>query len=89
MAGIGFTVSLLISSLAFEGQLLEEAKIGDPRRRRSSPRSSAWGVFRLIARIPASTRARQLSGTADELLDLTEDVDPDVDHLRGNRRRAR
>jgi Na+/H+ antiporter NhaA len=28
VAGIGFTVSLLISSLAFQGRLLEEAKIG-------------------------------------------------------------
>ena len=28
VAGIGFTVSLLISSLAFRGQLLEEAKMG-------------------------------------------------------------
>ena len=34
--------------------------------------------------IPPSTRARQLSGTADELLDLADDVDPEVDHLRGN-----
>ena len=83
VAGIGFTVSLLISSLAFEGQLLEEAKIGILAGAVLSS-LSAWGVFRLIARIPASTRARQLSGTADELLDLTEDVDPDVDHLRGN-----
>ena len=28
VAGIGFTVSLLISSIAFEGQQLEEAKLG-------------------------------------------------------------
>jgi Na+/H+ antiporter NhaA len=83
VAGIGFTVSLLISSLAFQGQLLEEAKIGILVGAVLSS-LSAWGVFRLIARIPAPTRARQLSGTADELLDLTEDVDPEVDHLRGN-----
>ena len=59
------------------------------RRSASSPARScsalsAWGAFRLIALIPASTRARQLSGTADELLDLADDVDPEVDHLRGN-----
>ena len=28
VAGIGFTVSVLISSLAFDGQQLEEAKLG-------------------------------------------------------------
>jgi Na+/H+ antiporter NhaA len=83
VAGIGFTVSLLISSLAFEGRLLDEAKIGILAGAILSS-LSAWGAFRLIARIPATTRARQLSGTADELLDLADDIDPEVDHLRGN-----
>jgi Na+/H+ antiporter NhaA len=82
VAGIGFTVSLLISSLAFEGRLLDEAKLGILAGAVLSS-LSAWGAFALIARIPASTRARQLSGTADELLDLVDDVDPEVDHLRG------
>ena len=82
VAGIGFTVSLLISTLAFRGQLLEEAKIGILAGAVLSA-LSAWAAFRAIALIPASTRARQLSGTAEELLDLADDVDPDVDHLRG------
>jgi len=82
VAGIGFTVSLLISSLAFRGQLLEEAKLGILAGAVLSA-LSAWAAFRAIALIPPSTRARQLSGTADELLDLTDDVDPEVDHLRG------
>jgi Na+/H+ antiporter NhaA len=82
VAGIGFTVSLLISSLAFRGQLLEEAKLGILAGAVLSA-LSAWAAFRAIALIPPSTRARQLSGTADELLDLTDDVDPDADHLRG------
>ena len=30
----------------------------------------------MIARLPTSMRARQLLGTADELLDLSDDVDP-------------
>ncbi|HEX5897818.1 MAG TPA: Na+/H+ antiporter NhaA [Solirubrobacteraceae bacterium] len=84
VAGIGFTVSLLISSLAFRGQLLDEAKVGILSGAVLSA-LSAWAAFRLIALIPPSTRARQLRGTADELLDLTEDVDPEVDHLRGRR----
>jgi Na+/H+ antiporter NhaA len=83
VAGIGFTVSLLISSIAFHGPLLEEAKIGILAGAVLSA-LSAWGAFRLIALIPPDRRARQLSGTADELLDLAEDVDPEVDHLRGN-----
>ena len=82
VAGIGFTVSLLISSLAFRGQLLDEAKVGILAGAVLSA-LSAWGAFRLIALIPASTRARQLSGTADQLLDLADDVDPELDHLRG------
>ncbi|HEX5898017.1 MAG TPA: Na+/H+ antiporter NhaA [Solirubrobacteraceae bacterium] len=82
VAGIGFTVSLLISTLAFRGQLLEEAKIGILAGAVLSA-LSAWAAFRAIALIPASTRARQLRGTADELLDLADDVDPDIDHLRG------
>jgi Na+/H+ antiporter NhaA len=83
VAGIGFTVSLLISSLAFHGRLLDEAKIGILAGAILSA-LSAWAAFRAIALIPASTRARQISGTAEQLLDLAEDVDPEVDHLRGS-----
>jgi protein-disulfide isomerase len=43
----------------------------------------SWVVFRAIRRLPADMRARQLARTADELLDLYEDVDPDRDHVRG------
>ena len=88
VAGIGFTVSLLISSIAFHGQLLEEAKIGILAGAILSA-LSAWGAFRLIALIPAPTRARQLSGTADELLDLADDVDPERRPPARQPRRAR
>jgi protein-disulfide isomerase len=83
VAGIGFTVSLLIASKAFEGQQLEEAKLGVLA---AAVLASliAWGVFRLIARLPTEMRARQLVGTADELLDLAEEVDPGRDHIRGS-----
>jgi protein-disulfide isomerase len=40
-------------------------------------------VFRVIRRLPADVRARQVAGTADELLDLSHDVDPARDHIRG------
>jgi Na+/H+ antiporter NhaA len=83
VAGIGFTVSLLISSLAFDGQQLEEAKIGVLA---AAVLASllAWIVFRAIARLPAPVRARQLAATAEDLIDLSDDVDPDRDHIRGS-----
>jgi Na+/H+ antiporter NhaA len=83
VAGIGFTVSLLISAIAFDGRRLEEAKLGVLAAAVASS-LIAWAAFRLIARLPAPVRARQLSGTAEELVDLSEDVDPARDHIRGS-----
>jgi Na+/H+ antiporter NhaA len=82
VAGIGFTVSLLIASIAFEGQQLQEAKVGVLGAALVASVLS-WIVFQVIARLPAQVRARQLAGTADELLDLSDDVDPNRDHVRG------
>ena len=81
-AGIGFTVSLLVSSLAFTGGRLDEAKLG-VLARRCSRRCSRWVVFAAIKRLPASVRARQIGRTAEDILDLAEDVDPERDHIRG------
>ncbi len=81
-AGIGFTVSLLIASLAFEGDQLEQAKLGVLAAAVASTLLS-WLIFRMIRRIPADVRARQLAGTAEDLQDLAEDVDPERDHIRG------
>jgi Na+/H+ antiporter NhaA len=80
--GIGFTVALLISHLAFEGQALEEAKLGVLSAAILASLVS-WAVFRVISMLPESVRVRQLAGTADDLLDLSEDVDPERDHMRG------
>jgi Na+/H+ antiporter NhaA len=82
VAGIGFTISLLISNLAFEGAELEEAKFGVLAAAVAAS-LLAWTVFRLIARLPTSMRARQLAATADELPDLSDEVDPERDHIRG------
>jgi Na+/H+ antiporter NhaA len=82
VAGIGFTVSLLISSIAFHGRQLEEAKLGVLAAAVLAA-IVAWGAFRLIRLLPAPVRARQLSRTADELIDLSDDVDPERDHVRG------
>jgi hypothetical protein len=43
----------------------------------------AWTVFRVIARLPAPVRARHLLGTAEDLVDLSDEVDPDRDRIRG------
>lgn len=82
VAGVGFTVSLLISSLAFRGQALEEAKVGVLTSAVAATLLS-WGAFRLIARVPKATRSRQIASTMDEIVDLAEDVDPARDHIRG------
>jgi Na+/H+ antiporter NhaA len=82
VAGIPFTVSILIAGIAFEGRQLEEAKLGVLGAAILAALVS-WVVFRVIARLPAGMRARQLARTAEELLDLSEDVDPERDHIRG------
>jgi protein-disulfide isomerase len=82
VAGVGFTVSLLIANIAFEGQQLEEAKVGVLAAAILASLLS-WAVFRAIAMLPDATRARQLGGTADDLLDLSDEVDPARDHIRG------
>ncbi|HTA15353.1 MAG TPA: Na+/H+ antiporter NhaA, partial [Solirubrobacteraceae bacterium] len=82
VAGIGFTVSLLISSLAFHGEHLQEAKLGVLASAVGAP-LVAWGVFALVRRLPRQVRARQIVGTAEDILDLSDDVDPARDHIRG------
>jgi protein-disulfide isomerase len=83
VAGIGFTVSMLIASLAFAGAQLEEAKFGVLAAAVLAS-LGGWAVFRLIARLPAPLRARQLSRTTEDLVDLSDDVDPERDHVRGS-----
>ena len=82
VAGIPFTVSLLIAGIAFDGRQLEEAKLGVLAAAVLASLAS-WAAFRVIARLPAEMRARQLAGTADDMLDLSEEVDPERDHIRG------
>jgi Na+/H+ antiporter NhaA len=83
VAGIGFTVSILISTIAFQGRQLDEAKLGVLAAAVVAP-LIAWTVFRVMRRLPARVRQRQLAGTRDDLLDLSEDVDSERDHVRGS-----
>ena len=82
VGGMGFTVSVLIASIALDGQQLEEAKVGVLAAALVAP-CLAWAAFRVVRRLPAETRLRQIAGTYDDLLDLSEEVDPERDHTRG------
>jgi Na+/H+ antiporter NhaA len=82
VAAIPFTVSILIAGIAFDGQQLEEAKLGVLAAAVLASALS-WVAFRTIARLPKPMRARQLAATTDDLLDLSDDVDPARDHVRG------
>ncbi len=81
-AGVGFTVSLLIASLAFGGESLDEAKLGALATVVLAP-LVGWVVLRVVQRLPTTVRARQVAGTAEDILDLSEEIDFTRDHVRG------
>ncbi|MET0694645.1 MAG: Na+/H+ antiporter NhaA, partial [Propionibacteriaceae bacterium] len=81
-AGIGFTVSVLIATLAFEGEQLAAAKIGILASALFSAVVTTL-VFRVVRLLPAPVRTRALFGSLPPLTDLTEPVDPERDHVRG------
>jgi Na+/H+ antiporter NhaA/predicted DsbA family dithiol-disulfide isomerase len=81
-AGIGFTVSVLISSLAFSGEQFDEARIGALASLVLAP-IVARALRSLVVRLPRGLRARQIGRTSELLLDLSEDVDAERDHIRG------
>ena len=82
VAGMGFTVSLLIASLAFTGEILDQAKLGVLGAAVVSP-LVAWTVFRVIVRLPAPVQARQLGRIAEQIIDLADEIDLERDHVRG------
>ena len=82
IAGIGFTVSLLVATLAFHGPQLEEAKMGILGAALCAS-AVASIVFRATALLPRGLRTRIQAGAADLIVDLAAPVDPRRDHLRG------
>jgi Na+/H+ antiporter NhaA len=82
VAGIGFTVSLLIASLALSGVDLAEAKLGILTAALCAT-GLTWVIFRAVNRLPSRPRLRALLGTAEVITDLVVPVDDKRDHIRG------
>jgi Na+/H+ antiporter NhaA len=82
IAGVGFTVSLLIAAIAFRGVQLEEAKLGVLAGALIAA-ATTWLVFRATALLPRRPRIRALLGTSTTIVDLAAPVDPGRDHIRG------
>ncbi|MGH2402339.1 MAG: thioredoxin domain-containing protein, partial [Candidatus Limnocylindria bacterium] len=82
VAGIGFTMSLLIAELSYSGQLLEQAKLGILAASAVAALISI-GLFYGVSMLPKELLRRADARTSLPLPDLTEPVDPMRDHLRG------
>jgi Na+/H+ antiporter NhaA len=82
IAGLGFTVSLLIASLAFTGADLQEAKLGILTAALGAA-VLTWSVARVTALLPRMRRIRALVGTDEGIVDLADPVDPGRDQGRG------
>jgi Na+/H+ antiporter NhaA len=82
IAGVGFTVSLLIATLAFHGQDLAEAKLGVLSTLVGAPLLSAI-VLGVISKLPNRMRTRAIIGSSELIVDLAVPVDPERDHIRG------
>ena len=85
VAGVGFTVSLLVAALAFRGPQLQDAKLGVLTAAVLAT-AVTWAVFRVTALLPRYRRVRALVGAAEPIVDLAVPVDDERDHIRGPRR---
>ena len=82
IAGVGFTVALLIATRAFQGAELDQAKVGALSAVVVSA-ALTWLVYRLVALLPSAAKARALVGDVAYIQDLVPEVDIDHDHVRG------
>ncbi len=82
IAGIGFTVSILIATLVFDGRQLEQAKLGVLSAALTAS-VITWVLFRATAMLPTGLKIRALLGGSEVLTDLAFPVDPERDYVRG------
>jgi Na+/H+ antiporter NhaA len=82
IAGIGFTVSILVASIALHGADLREAKLGVLSAAIVAT-ALTWLIVQGTALLPRRTRIRALFGTSRSIVDLAVPVDPERDHIRG------
>jgi Na+/H+ antiporter NhaA/predicted DsbA family dithiol-disulfide isomerase len=82
IAGVGFTVALLIADRAFRGVELDEAKLGALTAAVLAAIVTSL-VLRLTRRLPPERRARALLGDPRLIQDLVPAVDKRHDHVRG------
>ena len=82
VAGIGFTVSLLIAELSYTGEMLAEAKVGILT---ASITAAALGslMLRGLALLPREWMRRARGRVAQPIADLAVPVDPARDHVLG------
>ena len=85
IAGVGFTVALLIADRAFSGTQLAEAKLGALSAAVAAS-VLTWIVFTLTARLAPVRRARALLGDASQIQDLEPPIDRERDHFRPDRK---
>jgi Na+/H+ antiporter NhaA len=82
LAGMGFTVSLLVASVAFTGVELREATLGVLTASVVAA-VLTWLVFQTTSLLPSPLRTRALLGQTPAIVDLADPVDSDRDHIRG------
>ncbi len=82
LAGIGFTLSFIVADLALSGPRLEAAKLGVMVAAVLSTLVSVV-VFAITNRMNELRRGRALLGDSAPLVDLSCEIVPESDHVRG------
>ena len=82
LAGMPFTVSLLVASVAFTGVELKEATLGVLTAAVMAALLTSL-VFQITRRLPPPLRRRALLGQSPAIVDLADPVESDRDHIRG------
>ncbi|MGH7578901.1 MAG: Na+/H+ antiporter NhaA [Gemmatimonadales bacterium] len=82
VAGLGFTVSLLIAELSYSGAMLEEAKVGILAGSIMAALTGG-GLLQSLTLLPRDWMRRAERRVAPSIADLLVPVDPERDHVAG------